>query len=308
VKRHFREMNRDIQSGPFTAIGVGDMSGDVFGNGMLLSDKTRLLAAFDHRDIFIDPDPDPAKSFAERKRLFGLNRSSWQDYDGKLISKGGGVFSRSQKQIDLSPEIRQMLGLTAQKLTPGELITAILKCQADLLWFGGIGTYVKARAESHADAGDKANDAIRISADQLQVKVVGEGANLGMTQLARIEFARHGGRINTDAIDNSAGVNSSDVEVNLKIALGEAEAAGKLTRPKRNKLLAAMTDDVARLVLRNNYLQTLCLSLAETGLSRNGAGLARLFRHLEAQGGLDREIEFCLRLMNFMTGSAAAVN
>jgi glutamate dehydrogenase len=292
VKRHFREMNRDIQSEPFTVIGVGDMSGDVFGNGMLLSDKARLLAAFDHRDIFIDPDPDPAKSFAERKRLFGLPRSSWQDYDGKLISKGGGVFSRSQKQIDLSPEIRQMLGLTAQKLTPGELITAILKCQADLLWFGGIGTYVKARAESHADAGDKANDAIRISADQLQVKVVGEGANLGMTQLARIEFARHGGRINTDAIDNSAGVNSSDVEVNLKIALGEAEAAGKLTRPKRNKLLAAMTDDVARLVLRNNYLQTLCLSLAETGLSRNVAGLARLFRHLEAQGGLDREIEF----------------
>jgi glutamate dehydrogenase len=292
VKRHFREMNRDIQSEPFTAIGVGDMSGDVFGNGMLLSEKTRLLAAFDHRDIFIDPDPDPARSFAERKRLFELPRSSWQDYDKKLISKGGGVYSRSQKQIDVSPEIKAMLGLAVQKLTPGELITAILKCHADLLWFGGIGTYVKARAESHADAGDKANDPIRISADQLQVKVVGEGANLGMTQLARIEFAQRGGRINTDAIDNSAGVNSSDVEVNLKIALGEAEAAGKLTRSKRNRLLAAMTDDVARLVLRNNYLQTLCLSLAETGLSRNGPGLTRLFRCLELQGGLDREIEF----------------
>ncbi len=292
VKRHFREMNRDIQNEPFTAIGVGDMSGDVFGNGMLLSNQTRLLAAFDHRDIFIDPDPDPASSHAERERLFQQPRSSWQDYDKSLISKGGGVFSRNQKQIPLTPEIRSLLGVDAQQLTPAELINAILKCEADLLWFGGIGTYVKAREETNADAGDKANDAVRISADQLRVKVIGEGANLGMTQLGRVEFAGRGGRINTDAIDNSGGVNSSDVEVNIKIALGEAEAAGKLTRAKRNKLLAAMTDEVADLVLRNNYLQTLCVSLAERGVANDRAGLRRLFRVLEARGGLDREIEY----------------
>jgi len=292
VKRHFREMNRDIQTEPFTAIGVGDMSGDVFGNGMLLSDKTRLLAAFDHRDIFIDPDPDPAASFAERQRLFELPRSSWQDYNRKLISKGGGVFSRTEKQIALSPEIKAMLGLQADRLSPSELMTAILGCEADLMWFGGIGTYVRASSESNADAGDKANDAIRIAARQLKVKVVGEGANLGMTQLARIEFALGGGRINTDAIDNSAGVNSSDVEVNLKIALGSAELAGKLTRPRRNKLLAAMTEEVASLVLRNNYLQTLCLSLAQRTLASDRPGMNRLFRLLETQGGLDRQIEF----------------
>jgi glutamate dehydrogenase len=292
VKRHFRELNRDIQNEPFTAIGVGDMSGDVFGNGMLLSKQTRLLAAFDHRDIFIDPDPDPATSHAERQRLFELPRSSWQDYDKSLISKGGGVFSRAQKQIPLTPEIRSLLKVEAQQLTPAELITAILKCEADLLWFGGIGTYVKASSETNADAGDKANDGLRISADQLNVKVIGEGANLGMTQLGRVEFARHGGRLNTDAIDNSGGVNSSDVEVNIKIALGEAEAAGKLTRAKRNKLLAAMTDEVADLVLRNNYLQTLCVSLAERGVAIDRAGLRRLFRVLETRGGLDRQIEY----------------
>ncbi len=292
VKRHFREMNRDIQSEPFTAIGVGDMSGDVFGNGMLLSDKTRLLAAFDHRDIFIDPDPDPAISFAERKRLFEMSRSSWQDYNQRLISNGGGVFSRSEKQITLSPEIKTMLGLQVDRMPPSELMTAILQCDADLMWFGGIGTYIRASSESNADAGDKANDAIRIAARQLKAKVIGEGANLGMTQLARIEFALDGGRINTDAIDNSAGVNSSDVEVNLKIALGSAEMAGKLTRPRRNKLLAAMTEEVASLVLRNNYLQTLCLSLAQCALASDRPGLSRLFRLLETQGGLDRQIEF----------------
>ena len=292
VKRHFREMNRDIQAEPFTVVGVGDMSGDVFGNGMLLSGQTRLLAAFDHRDIFIDPDPDPATSFAERKRLFEMPRSSWQDYDRKLISKGCGVFSRSDKQISVTPEIRALLGLSSAKLTPAELMTAILQCEADLLWFGGIGTDVRASAESNADVVDKAKDALRVTALQLGVKVVGEGANLGMTQPARIEYALHGGRINTDAIDNSGGVNSSDVEVNLKIALGAAEASGKLTRTNRNKLLAAMTDEVASLVLRNNYLQTLCLSLAQQGFAADKAGLTRLFRVLETRGGLDRQIEF----------------
>ncbi len=292
VKRHFREMDRDIQTTPFTAVGVGDMSGDVFGNGMLLSKQTKLLAAFDHRDIFIDPDPDVTKSFAERQRLFEMPRSSWQDYDRKLISKGGGIFSRSEKQITLSPEIMAAIGLSTSKVTPNELMRAIIMCDADLLWFGGIGTYIRGGSESNADAGDKANDSIRVRAKELRVKVVGEGANLGMTQLARVEFALNGGRINTDAIDNSAGVNSSDVEVNLKIALGEAEAAGKLKRAARNKLLAAMTDDVADLVLRNNYLQTLCVSLMEGTLSRDGAGLARLFRELENRGGLDRAIEF----------------
>ncbi len=292
VKRHFREMDRDIQTTPFTAVGIGDMSGDVFGNGMLLSHQTRLLAAFDHRDIFIDPDPDVAKSFAERKRLFEVPRSSWQDYDRKQISKGGGVFSRSEKQIALSREIMSVIGLTESKVTPNELMRAIIKCDADLLWFGGIGTYVRGSSESDSDAGDKANDGIRIAARDLNVKVIGEGANLGMTQLARIEFAQKGGRINTDAIDNSAGVNSSDVEVNLKIALGEAEAAGKLKRPARNKLLAAMTEDVADLVLRNNYLQTLCISLMEGSLSRDRDGLSRLFRELENRGGLDRVIEY----------------
>ncbi len=292
VKRHFREMNRDIQNEPFSVVGVGDMSGDVFGNGMLLSDKTRLLAAFDHRDIFIDPDPDLAASYNERRRLFEMPRSSWQDYDRKLISKGGGVFSRADKQITVTPEIRALLGLSSAKLTPAELMTAILQCEADLLWFGGIGTYVRASSESNADAGDKANDALRITAPQLRVKVIGEGANLGMTQPARIEYALQGGRINTDAIDNSGGVNSSDVEVNLKIALGAAEASGKLTRSRRNTLLAAMTDEVALLVLRNNYLQTLCLSLAQRGFAADKAGLTRLFRILETRGGLDRQIEF----------------
>ncbi len=292
VKRHFREMDRDIQTKAFTAIGVGDMSGDVFGNGLLLSRQTRLIAAFDHRDIFIDPDPDPATSFAERKRLFELPRSSWQDYNTKLLSKGGGVYSRQEKQVNLSHEVAKLLGISSSKVTPFELITAILKANADLLWFGGIGTYVRASAETDADAGDKANDVIRITARQLRVKVIGEGANLGITQLARIEFAASGGRINTDAIDNSAGVNSSDIEVNIKIALGQAEASGKLKRAARNKLLAAMTDEVADLVLRNNYLQTLCVSLSERSLGKDANGLKRLFKELETQGGLAREVEF----------------
>ena len=256
VKRHFREIDIDIQTIPFSVIGVGDMSGDVFGNGMLLSKKIRLLAAFDHRDIFIDPDPDPETSWTERKRLFGLERSSWQDYSKSLISKGGGIFSRSAKAIDLSDEIRALTGLDKTTATPNELLRALLKTPADLMWLGGIGTYVKAAGETDDEVGDRANDALRIEARELAVKVVGEGANLGLTQNARVAFARAGGRINNDAIDNSAGVNSSDLEVNIKIALSRAMQAGKLDLAERNKLLTQMTYEVAQACLRNNYLQT----------------------------------------------------
>jgi len=292
VKRHFREMDTDIQTTPFTVIGVGDMSGDVFGNGMLLSKHIKLVAAFDHRDIFIDPDPDPAKTFAERKRLFALGRSSWQDYNKALISKGGGIFPRSLKSIPLSEEIRALTGLKGSSATPIDLIRALLKSKADLLWFGGIGTYIRASEETDDDAGDRANDALRITASELKVKVIGEGANLGITQRARIEFAARGGRVNTDAIDNSAGVNSSDLEVNIKVALGAVETAGKLTRPDRNKLLAAMTGEVAALVLRNNYRQTLAISVVERLGTSEISYQSRMMRSLEQRGLLNREIEF----------------
>jgi len=291
VKRHFRELDRDIQTAPFTVVGVGDMSGDVFGNGMLLSPATKLVAAFDHRDIIIDPDPDPASSLAERRRLFDMPRSSWQDYDRKKISKGGGVFSRKEKAIALTREIKSLLDLAADKATPQEVMQAILRARADLLWFGGIGTFVRAADEADDRVGDRANDAIRITTGELRVPVVGEGANLGMTQKARIAFGLLGGRCNTDAIDNSAGVNTSDVEVNIKIALSRAVRAGTLDTRKRNKLLAAMTDDVAALVLRNNYLQPLTMSLAQgRGFEDFGFQL-RLMQGLEARGKLDRAIE-----------------
>ncbi|MBO6717265.1 MAG: NAD-glutamate dehydrogenase [Rhizobiaceae bacterium] len=291
VKRHFREMNRDIQSEPFSAVGVGDMSGDVFGNGMLLSKCTRLIAAFDHRDIFIDPDPDPETSYAERKRLFEMGRSSWQDYDVKKLSKGGTIVSRSKKSIELSPEAAAAIGLDKSPASPAEIMRAILKAPADLLWFGGIGTYVRASSESNPDVGDRANDSIRITAKQVGAKVVGEGANLGLTQKARIEYGLNGGRCNSDAIDNSGGVNSSDVEVNIKIALAAAMRADRLDRPARNKLLSAMTDEVADLVLANNYQQTLALSLAaKRGVADIGQQ-ARLMTSLEARGLLDREVE-----------------
>ncbi len=292
VKRHFREMDIDIQSTPFTVVGCGDMSGDVFGNGMLLSKFIKLLAAFDHRDIFIDPDPDPAKSYAERKRMFGLARSSWQDYSPKLISKGGGIFSRSAKSITLTKEIQELLGVDAKQMAPNDLIRAILKAQADLLWFGGIGTYIRATDETDDDVGDRANDALRITAPEVGAKVIGEGANLGLTHRARIEFSKKGGRVNTDAIDNSAGVNSSDLEVNIKIAVGAAEQAGKLNRKARNKLLADMTDEVAALVLRNNYQQTLSLTLTEERGLDEISYQARFMRDLERQGLLDRDVEF----------------
>ncbi|OAM79283.1 NAD-glutamate dehydrogenase [Devosia elaeis] len=292
VKRHFREMDRDIQSEPFSVAGVGDMSGDVFGNGMLLSGEIRLVAAFDHRDIFIDPAPDAATSFAERQRLFALPRSSWQDYDKSLISKGGGVFSRAAKSIPLSTEMQALLGLDKDAANPAEVMRAILCAPVDLLWFGGIGTYIKAAEEDDANVGDRANDAIRVAAEAVRAKVVGEGANLGVTQRGRIAYALKGGRIDTDAIDNSAGVNSSDLEVNIKIALAPVVASGRLDMAARNAFLAGMTGDVAALCLRNNYLQTLALSLAER------AGVAELPDHrvliegLEARGLLDRNVEF----------------
>ncbi|HYD44138.1 MAG TPA: NAD-glutamate dehydrogenase domain-containing protein, partial [Phenylobacterium sp.] len=291
VKRHFRELGKDIQAEPFTVIGVGDMSGDVFGNGMLLSDKLRLVAAYDHRHVFIDPSPDAAVGFEERKRMFELPRSSWDDYDRKLISRGGGVFPRSQKSIPLSPEVRAWLGVTAEALPPGELIHAILQAEAELLYLGGIGTYVKARDESHADVGDKANDIVRVNAGQLKVRVVGEGANLGLTQAARIEFALAGGRINTDAIDNSAGVDSSDHEVNIKILTGMLEREGKLTRRKRDPLLASMTDAVAENVLAHNYDQTLALSLMQMDAPGELEAYARYMLELESDGRLERAVE-----------------
>ncbi|MEM6763206.1 MAG: NAD-glutamate dehydrogenase domain-containing protein, partial [Pseudomonadota bacterium] len=290
VKRHFRELDHDIQTKPFTAVGVGDMSGDVFGNGMLLSEQTKLIAAFDHRDIFIDPDPDIAKSFAERKRLFEMGRSSWQDYDRSLLSPGGAVFARSAKSITLSPEARAALDVGPGALTPTDVLKAILRAPADLLWFGGIGTYVRADRETNLDIGDRANDPIRITADELRVKVVGEGANLGVSHKGRIAYALAGGRINSDAIDNSAGVNTSDVEVNIKIALAEAMRQGKLDRESRNRLLEAMTDEVADVVLRNNYLQTLAISLSKRQNTESAGYQQRLMDVLEPRG-LDRELE-----------------
>ncbi|KHD73926.1 NAD-glutamate dehydrogenase domain-containing protein, partial [Actinoplanes utahensis] len=252
VKKHFRDLGLDTQTEDFTVVGVGDMSGDVFGNGMLLSRHIRLVAAFDHRHIFLDPDPDAATSYAERKRLFDLPRSSWDDYDKSLISSGGGVYPRSAKSIPVSPQVRERLGLgEATVISPGELMRAILLAPVDLFFNGGIGTYVKAATESHAEVGDKGNDAIRVNGADLRVRVVGEGGNLGLTQRGRIEFARAGGRVFTDFIDNSAGVDCSDHEVNIKILLGGAVADGVMTLPERDELLAAMTDEVGDMVLRD---------------------------------------------------------
>lgn len=299
VKRHFRELGHDTQTQDFTVVGVGDMSGDVFGNGMLLSEHIRLVAAFDHRHIFIDPNPDAATSYAERRRLFELPRSSWADYDTALLSQGGGIHPRSAKAIPINAQIRAALGIESgiNKMTPADLMQAILKAPVDLLWNGGIGTYVKATAETHADVGDKANDAIRVNGSDVWAKVIGEGGNLGLTQLGRIEFARsgaggEGGKINTDAIDNSAGVDTSDHEVNIKILLNSVVADGDLTVKQRNKFLAEMTDEVGRLVLRNNYAQNVALA--------NGAAQApsllhaqqRFMRRLGKDGLLDRALEF----------------
>ena len=292
VARHFRELGVDVQTDPVTVVGVGDMSGDVFGNGMLLSPSIRLLAAFDHRHIFLDPAPDAAAGFAERARLFALPRSSWEDYDKALLSPGGGVFPRSQKAIPISPQVKAVLGIVADTLSPSELIVAILTAKVDLLWFGGIGTYVKAATESNADVGDRANDGHRINGAAIGARVVGEGANLGLTQAGRIEYASHGGRLNTDFIDNSAGVDCSDNEVNIKIALNAEVAAGRLTEDARNDLLASMTDDVAALVLRDNTLQTQALSIAERGGVAALPGHIRLIELLEDSAAeLDRSVE-----------------
>ncbi len=291
VKRHFREMDIDIQRDPVTVAGVGDMSGDVFGNGMLLSRAIRLVAAFDHRDIFLDPNPEPEASFRERERLFGLPRSSWADYDRRLISAGGGVFSRGAKSIPLSPEVRALIGIDKAEAPPFEVMSAILKAPVGLLWFGGIGTYIRARQETDDEVGDRANEAIRITGADVRAKVIGEGANLGVTQRGRVEAALAGVRLNTDAIDNSAGVNTSDVEVNIKIALATPERDGRLDAPSRNALLADMTDEVARLVLRNNYLQTLALSLAERRAVADLGFACRLMQNLEQQSRLDRGVE-----------------
>ncbi len=291
VKRHFRELGVDVQRQDFSVVGVGDMAGDVFGNGMLQSRHIRLLAAFNHQHIFIDPNPDAARSYRERERLFKLPRSSWEDYSAQAISAGGGVYSRAAKSLALSREAQALLGLPAQS-TPNEVIRAILRAPADLLWNGGIGTYVKASHESHADVGDRSNDALRVDARELKVKVVGEGGNLGFSQLGRIEYARHGGRINTDFIDNSAGVNCSDVEVNLKILLNGAVRARELTRPARDRLLARMTDEVAELVLRNNYLQSQAISALETHSRERIGEFAYAIRTLERSGDLDRALEY----------------
>ena len=291
VQRHFLEMGVDVQADPVRVAGCGDMSGDVFGNGMLLSKAIKLIAAFDHRHIFLDPGPDPAKSHAERARMFALPRSSWDDYDKKLISKGGGVYPRSAKEISLSKEVREALGIEVETIDPDSLITAILKAEVDLLWFGGIGTYVKSSAENNVSVGDPANDGLRIDGADLRCKVIGEGANLGTTQAGRIEFALHGGRINTDFIDNSAGVDCSDNEVNIKIALAGAKRAGRLTEPARVKLLSSMTDEVAAIVLEDNRLQALALSIAQAGGPQATASHLRLIETLEASGQLDRKTE-----------------
>ncbi|MGN6375635.1 MAG: NAD-glutamate dehydrogenase [Sphingomonas sp.] len=291
VQRHFAERGVDVQHDPIDVVGCGDMSGDVFGNGMLLSQAIRLKAAFDHRHIFLDPDPDPAASWQERKRLFDLPRSSWADYDTSLISKGGGVFARTDKTIKLSDEVRAALGIDATELDPGALISAILKAPVDLIWFGGIGTYVKAATENNVDVGDPTNDRLRVNAEDLRAVAIGEGANLGVTQAGRIAFAAAGGRINTDFIDNSAGVDCSDNEVNIKIALNREMIEGRLSFENRNRLLAAMTDDVAQLVLEDNRLQTLALSIMENSAVAALPSYVRTIEIFEAAGRLDRVVE-----------------
>lgn len=292
VQRHFKELGHNVQEEPFTCVGVGDMSGDVFGNGMLLSDQTKLICGYNHLHIFLDPDPDTKKSFAERKRLFEMPRSSWDDYDEKLISKGGGIFRRDVKSIKLSPEVKKWLGVSDDAMAPTALINAILKARMDLLWFGGIGTYIKASIESHADCGDKANDGLRVDAKDLKVKVIGEGGNLGMTQKSRIEFAAKGGLLNTDFIDNAGGVDCSDNEVNIKILLNGVVASGDMTEKQRNKLLHDMTDNVADHVLRHNYRQTQAISIAHFEAVSRTEEYRRLMNSFEGAGKLNRELEF----------------
>ena len=294
VKFHFRHLGLDVQNEDFTVVGIGDMSGDVFGNGMLLSRHIRLLAAFDHRHVFVDPNPDAERSWQERERLYNLAGSSWADYDSDLISEGGGVFSRTSKAIEVTPQMAEALGLDATDgvLTPPQLMSAILRAPVDLLWNGGIGTYVKASSETNEDAADRANDILRVSASQLRCRVIGEGGNLGLTQRSRIEFARAGGMVNNDAIDNSAGVDCSDHEVNLKILLDQVVRDGDLTTKQRNELLADMTEDVGALVLADNRAQNVALAAARTQAPGMVDVHIRHLARLEQVGGLDRELEF----------------
>jgi glutamate dehydrogenase len=291
VQRHFLEMGIDVQAEPVRVAGCGDMSGDVFGNGMLLSKALKLIAAFDHRHIFLDPDPDPAVSWKERKRLFKLPRSSWADYNEKLLSQGGGIYPRTMKRIAISKEAAAALGVETREFDPDGLINAILKAPVNLLWFGGIGTYVRASTETNAQVGDPANDALRVSGAEVRAKVIGEGANLGVTQAGRIEFALNGGRIDTDFIDNSAGVDCSDNEVNIKIALNAVRRAERLSEARRNALLVEMTGSVTKLVLEDNRLQALALSIAQTGGAKAVASQTRLIEMLETAGELDRKTE-----------------
>ncbi len=292
VQRHFKEKGINIQEQDFTVVGIGDMAGDVFGNGMLLSPHICLVGAFNHQHIFIDPQPDAKRSLRERERLFRLPRSTWMDYDTALISKGGGVFSRDAKSITITPEMKNALGIEADSLTPNELIHALLQAPVDLIWNGGIGTYVKSTEESHADVGDKANDAVRVNGNQLRCKVVGEGGNLGMTQRGRVEYCLNGGVCNTDFIDNAGGVNCSDHEVNIKILLDDVVANGDLTQKQRNQLLLDMTENVAQLVLHNNYRQTQAISIAQADALKRGAEYRRFMNKLQAAGRLDRALEF----------------
>ncbi len=292
VVRHFRELGMDISRQDFTAVGVGDMAGDVFGNGMLLSDKMKLLGAFNHMHIFVDPTPDPLISYQERKRLFELPRSSWRDYDARLISRGGGVFERSTKSIAVSDEMKNAFGIKVEQIAPDELIKAILTAPVDLLWNGGIGTYVKSSFETHEQVGDKANDSLRVNGQDLRCKIVGEGGNLGFTQLGRVEYALSGGKINTDAIDNSGGVDCSDHEVNIKIVFSAKMSGGGMEKQERDKFLEAMTDEVGRLVLADNRLQTSALTIAENQGYKFITPLQRLIRKLEGEGLLNRALEF----------------
>jgi len=291
VERHFRELGINVREQEISVVGIGDMSGDVFGNGMLLSERIKLVAAFDHRHIFIDPDPDPAKSYKERQRLFGLDRSSWADYDAKLLSRGGGIYDRHAKSITLSEEARNRFDIREEKIAPNDLIRTLLKAQADLLWIGGIGTYVKGSDQSHHDVGDRSNDAVRVNGADLRFRVVGEGGNLGLTQRARIEFARRGGAINTDSIDNSGGVNCSDREVNIKIPLNTLLKAGDMDLETRNTLLEDMTPEVSALVLEDNYHQSLSITLGRAFLGREDDAPARLIQALERKADLDRDLE-----------------
>jgi glutamate dehydrogenase len=292
VRRHFMDLGIDADGDEITVVGIGDMSGDVFGNGMLLSKNLKLVAAFDHRDIFIDPDPDPGSAWEERNRLFNLPRSSWANYDTDLISRGGGVFSRSAKSIELTAEMREVLGMSDTRLTPSELIRRILLAPVDLLWNGGIGTYVKARSESSEGVQDRSNDAVRVNGRDLRARVVGEGGNLGLTQLGRIEFERHGGQVFTDFIDNSGGVHCSDREVNLKILLRMAESSGKIDREERDRLIESVSDDVVDAILYDNFLQAQIISQRSSTSARFIEAYSDLMDRLERDGILNREIEF----------------